>query len=127
MKQRVLIVDDLQFMRIALKEIIQEGGFTLAGEAGDGIEAISQYKSLVPDLVLMDITMPRMDGIECLRRLKKLDPKAEVIMCSSLGQEKYILQSIRYGAGDFIIKPFTKERVINALNLAMRRRNTFHG
>ncbi len=114
-KITILLVDDLKFMRTALRNIIETAGMTVAGEAPDGLQAVTQYKEKKPDVVLMDITMPVMNGIESLAKIMKLDPSARVIMCSAIGQNKYIIQSIQLGARDFIIKPFKPERVLSSI------------
>lgn len=120
-KKNVLIVDDLSFMRSVLREIVEKGGFLVAAEASDGNEAVRQYIDCSPDLVLLDITMPEKDGLAALREIKKYDKDARVVMCSSLGQEKYIIRAIQLGAYDFIVKPFTEDRVVSALRKAMVR------
>ncbi len=115
MSIRILVVDDLSFMRTAIREIIEASGFGVAGEAENGVEGIMLYRERRPDVVLMDITMPVMDGIESLRRIVDYDPKARVIMCSALGQQEYIIRAIQYGARDFIVKPFRPERIVSAV------------
>jgi len=116
---KVLIVDDLAFIKLIIKDTLEKTGFEVAGEASNGIEAIEQYKKLKPDIVLMDITMPRMDGIQALQEIIKADPSAKVIMCSALGQQKLIIQSIQLGAKDFIVKPFKPERIVGAIKKAL--------
>ncbi len=118
-KITILLVDDLVFMRSALRTIIEAGGMTVAGEAADGQEAVVLYNEKKPDVVLMDITMPVMDGIEALKKIMQQDPSGRVIMCSALGQNKYIIQAIQYGARDFIIKPFKPERILSAVSKVM--------
>lgn len=120
MEKRLLLVDDLQFMRRVLKEILEGAGFSICGEAVNGKDAVQQYVDLKPDGVILDITMPVMDGIEALRRIRKLDRKATVIMCSALGQESMILKAIQYGAKDFVVKPFSRERIISAVRKALK-------
>ncbi|MBN2051006.1 MAG: response regulator [Spirochaetales bacterium] len=117
---RILIVDDLSFMRTVIKEILNDHGFTLAGEAQNGAEGWKAYTILRPDAVLMDITMPVMNGLESLKRIRYFDPDACVVMCSALGEQEYILRAIRYGARDFIVKPFRPERIVSALRIALR-------
>lgn len=119
MGARVLIVDDLAFIKLIIKDTLEKTGFEVAGEASNGIEAVEQYKRLRPDIVLMDITMPRMDGIQALQEIIKADPQARVIMCSALGQQKLIIQSIQLGAKDFIVKPFKPERIVGAIKKAL--------
>ncbi len=111
----VLIVDDLLFMRTAIREIIEANGMTTAGEAENGIMAVQFYREIKPDVVLMDITMPVMDGIKALERIMKIDSGAKIIMCSALGQSRYIIKSIQLGAKDFIVKPFKAERIVSAI------------
>ncbi|MBO5287949.1 MAG: response regulator [Spirochaetales bacterium] len=119
MASRVLIVDDLAFIKLIIKDTLEKTGFEVAGEASNGVEAIEQYKRLQPDIVLMDITMPKMDGIQALQEIVKIDPQAKVIMCSALGQQKLIIQSIQLGAKDFIVKPFKPERIVGAIKKAL--------
>jgi len=112
----VLIVDDAEFMRVMLRDIVEDMGLMVAGEAGDGNEAVSQYRQLQPDLVLMDITMPNLDGTEAMRRILAEDQQAQVVMITALGQKDQVLDAIKSGARDFIIKPFDQERVQETLN-----------
>ena len=113
---RVLVVDDALFMRGMIREILgRSGGFEVVGEAGDGFEAIERYRELRPDLVTMDIVMPRMDGIDAAREIVRLDPGATIVMCSSLGQESLVIESLGAGARDFIVKPFSTEKVLHVL------------
>lgn len=114
----ILIVDDLSFMRTAIRDILQNDGISVAGEAENGRRCLEFYYRHPVELVLMDITMPEMDGIEALYRLMRLDKNAKVVMCSAMGQEKYILRAIQLGAKDFIVKPFKSERVISAVRKA---------
>ncbi|MFL2071896.1 response regulator [Marinilactibacillus psychrotolerans] len=118
MAKRVLIVDDAAFMRIKLKDILEKNGYEVAAEAQNGIEAVEKYKETEPDLVTMDITMPEKDGVEALKEIKAMDPKAVVLMCSAMGQQSMVMDAIRAGAIDFIVKPFDTERVIKALDKA---------
>ncbi|HOJ64198.1 MAG TPA: response regulator [Spirochaetota bacterium] len=119
MSARVLIVDDLAFIKLIIRDTLEKTGFEVVGEASNGIEAVEMYKRLKPDIVLMDITMPRMDGIQALQEIMKFDPNAKVIMCSALGQQKLIIQSIQLGAKDFIVKPFKPERIVGAIKKAL--------
>jgi two-component system chemotaxis response regulator CheY len=117
----VLIVDDALFMRTMIKDILRNSGkFDVVGEAVNGDDAIQKFKSLLPDLVTMDIVMPGMDGIEATREILKFDPKARVVMCSALGQEPLVIESIAAGAKDFIVKPFTPEKVIEVMDHVAR-------
>lgn len=120
MSKRILLVDDAVFMRMKLKDILEKNGYEVVGEAQNGVEAIEKYKSEKPDLVTMDITMPEMDGVTALRKIKELDPKAKVIMCSAMGQQSMVMDAIQAGAIDFIVKPFDNDRVIESLNKATK-------
>lgn len=110
----VLVVDDAQFMRMRLNKLLTDGGHQVV-EAGNGLEALEQYEQHKPDVVMMDITMPEMDGLTALKELKKRHPDAKVIMCSALGQQSAVLEAIKSGASDFIVKPFEPERVLQAV------------
>lgn len=112
---RVLIVDDAAFMRMMLKDILEKNGFEIVGEASNGLKAVEIYKAEKPDVVTMDITMPDMDGIEAVKEIKSFDPAAKVIMCSAMGQQTMVMDAIRAGAKDFIVKPFQADRVIDAI------------
>ena len=111
----VLLVDDASFMRLALRNLLIPHGYIIVGEAATGREAVEIYQEVEPDLVLMDITMPDMDGITAVRRIKEIDPKAKIIMCSALGQQSKIVEAIDAGALDFVVKPFQSENVLEAL------------
>lgn len=115
MSARILIVDDAAFMRMIIKDILTKNGYEIAGEANNGLKAIEIYNRERPDLVTMDITMPDMDGISAVKGIMKMDPKARIIMCSSLGQQSMVIDAIRAGARDFIVKPFQPDRVIEAI------------
>jgi two-component system chemotaxis response regulator CheY len=110
----VLIVDDAAFMRMMLKKIFSENGYEVVGEAGNGKEAVEKYKELKPDIVTMDITMPEMDGITAVKEIKKIDPNARIIMCSAMGQQQMVIDAIKAGAKEFIVKPFQPARVLEA-------------
>ncbi|WP_048602488.1 response regulator [Rubeoparvulum massiliense] len=111
----ILIVDDAAFMRMMIKEILTKNGFNVVGEASDGAQALEKYQDLKPDLVTMDITMPEMDGITALKKIREIDPSAKVIMCSAMGQQAMVIDAIQAGARDFIVKPFQADRVIEAI------------
>ena len=115
MAKNILICDDAAFMRMMIKDILTKNGYNIAGEAENGAKAVEKYSELKPDLVLMDITMPEMDGIEALKKIKAADPNASVIMCSAMGQQAMVIESIQSGAKDFIVKPFQADRVIEAV------------
>ena len=116
MGKRILIVDDAMFMRMILKNILTKNGYEVCGEAANGQEAIDKYIELRPDLVLLDITMPKMDGITALKKIKMIEPKAKIIMCSAMGQQAMVIDAIQGGAIDFIVKPFQEDRVLESLH-----------
>ena len=116
---RVLVVDDAAFMRKMVSDALTKGGHEVVGEAGNGIEALSQYQALKPDLVTLDITMPEKDGLAALAEIVAADPSARVVMCSALGQESKVLEAIKLGAKDFVVKPFQPDRVIEAVGKAL--------
>lgn len=115
MAKNVLIVDDAAFMRMMIKDILTKNGYAVVDEAENGIKAVEKYKEHKPDLVLMDITMPEMDGIAALKEIKAADSGATVIMCSAMGQQAMVIESIQAGAKDFIVKPFQADRVLEAV------------
>ena len=115
MGNTVLIVDDAEFMRVMLREIIEDMGWSVAAEAADGHEAVAAWRQARPDLVLMDINMPNLDGTEALRTIVAEDPGARVVMIAALGQKDEVLTAIKAGARDFVIKPFDHERVQETL------------
>lgn len=114
--KRVLIVDDAAFMRMMVKDILQKNGFEVIGEGSNGIQAVELYKQERPDVVTMDITMPDMDGIEAVKQIKAFDPNAKIVMCSAMGQQSMVMDAIKAGARDFIVKPFQADRVLEAIN-----------
>ena len=111
----ILIVDDLTFIKMVLRDLVEKAGFHVVAEASDGEEAVRLYEEKRPDLVLMDITMPKMDGLSALKRIMAIDPAARVIMCSALGQQQLMVQAVQLGAKDFIVKPFRPERVLQSI------------
>ena len=115
MAKNILICDDAAFMRMMIKDILSKNGYNVVGEAENGVKAVEKYAELKPDLVLMDITMPEMHGIDALKKIKASDPSALVIMCSAMGQQAMVIESIQAGAKDFIVKPFQADRVIEAV------------
>lgn len=115
MAKNILVCDDAAFMRMMIKDILTKNGYNVAGEAENGLKAVEKYNELKPDLVLMDITMPEMDGIQALKTIKSGDPSAMVIMCSAMGQQAMVIESIQAGAKDFIVKPFQPDRVLEAV------------
>ncbi|MBP2650224.1 MAG: response regulator receiver protein [Firmicutes bacterium] len=115
MATRVLIVDDAAFMRMMIKDILSKNGFEIVGEAENGAKAVEKWQELRPDLTTMDITMPEMDGITAVKKIKGIDPNAKVIMCSAMGQQAMVIEAIQSGAKDFIVKPFQPDRVLEAI------------
>ena len=116
---RLLVVDDAAFMRKMVTDALTKGGHEVVGEAGNGVEAIDRYRDLKPDLMTLDITMPEKDGLAALKEIMELDPSAKVVMCSALGQESKVLESIKIGAKDFVVKPFQPDRVLGAVDKAL--------
>jgi len=114
--KRILVVDDAAFMRMMLKNILTKNGYVAVGEAENGAVAVDKFTNLRPDLVTMDITMPEMDGITAVREILKIDAQAKIIMCSAMGQQAMVIESIQAGARDFIVKPFQPERVVEAVS-----------
>ena len=112
---KVMICDDAAFMRMMIKDILTKNGYEIAAEAENGAIAVEKYPEAKPDLVLMDITMPEMDGIEALKKIKAADANASIIMCSAMGQQAMVIESIQSGAKDFIVKPFQADRVLEAV------------
>jgi two-component system chemotaxis response regulator CheY len=119
--KRILVVDDAAFMRMMIKNILTKYGYEVVGEAENGAVAVQMYKELNPDLVTMDITMPEMDGIECVKAILAIDPQANIVMVSAMGQQAMVMEAIRAGAKDFIVKPFQQERILQAIERALAR------
>ncbi|HHV60386.1 MAG TPA: response regulator [Clostridiaceae bacterium] len=120
MANGILIVDDAAFMRMMIRDILLKNGFEVVAEAENGLRAIEKYKEVSPDLVIMDITMPELSGIDAVKEIKKIDRNAKIIMCSAMGQQAMVIESIQAGAIDFIVKPFNSERVIEAVKKVIR-------
>ncbi|HBC75328.1 MAG: two-component system response regulator [Candidatus Wallbacteria bacterium GWC2_49_35] len=121
MASRILIVDDALIMRMMLKDILTiSGGYEICGEAADGFEAIEKFKELKPDLVTMDIIMPKCTGIEALKEIIKIDKNARVIVITAIDQREALMDAIKSGAKDFIVKPFDEERVVSAVSKALK-------
>ncbi len=119
MAQKILIVDDAAFMRMMIEDTLSKNGFEVVGEAENGAVAVEKYAELKPDLVTMDITMPEMDGIEALKKIKQSDPGARIVMCGAMGQQAMVVETIQAGARDFIVKPFRADRVLEAVSKAL--------
>ena len=112
---KILIVDDAEFLRVRISKMLTGDGFEVI-EAENGARAVTLYKEVHPDMVLMDITMPEMDGLSALKAIRAYDSKAKVVMLTALGQESVVLEAIKSGARDFVVKPFERDRVLNAIN-----------
>ena len=115
MAKNILVCDDTAFMRMMIKDILTKNGYNIVAEAENGVKAVEKFNETKPDLVLMDITMPEMDGIQALKKIKEIDPSSCVIMCSAMGQQAMVIEAIQSGAKDFIVKPFQAERVLEAV------------
>jgi len=119
-KKRILIVDDAAFMRMMIRDILLKNGFEVVGEAANGEDAVAKFQELRPDLVTLDITMPGMDGVTVLKKIREQDPNARVVMCSAMGQQAMVVEAIQNGARDFINKPFQPQKVIETLHRALQ-------
>lgn len=114
--KKIMIVDDAAFMRMMIKNSLTTNGYTNLVEAPDGKAAVDTYQTEKPDLVIMDITMPNMDGIQALQAIKAMDAGAKIVMCSAMGQESMVVEAIRFGALDFIVKPFKPDRILQTVS-----------
>jgi len=121
MSKRILIVDDAAFMREMLRDLLTEEGFEIAAEAADGDEAVAAFAEYSPDLVLLDIVMPRKSGLEALREIVARDADATVVMCSALGQESLVMEALDAGAKDFVVKPFKPDRAIEVVKKVLEK------
>ena len=119
MAKRILVVDDAMFMRATVKQILGQAGYEVAGEAENGAVAIAQYATLQPDAVLMDITMPVMDGISAAKAILAANPAAVILMCTALGQQNVVIQAVQAGVKDYIMKPFQPNRVMEGISKAI--------
>lgn len=116
MAKKILLVDDAAFMRKVIRDTLTKAGYTEIFEAVDGADAVQKYSEVHPDLVLMDITMPNMDGLEALKIIRGADNSANVVMCTAMGQESMVMEAVRSGAKDFIVKPFKEDRILKTVN-----------
>ena len=116
---RILVVDDAVFMRKMVTDVLTKAGHEVVGEAGNGVEAVARFQELKPDLMTLDITMPEKDGLAALAEIVAADPSARVVMCSALGQESKVLEALKLGAKDFVVKPFQADRVLEAVGKAL--------
>jgi two-component system chemotaxis response regulator CheY len=115
---KILIVDDAEFLRVRISKMLTGHGHDVL-EAENGLKAVNTYKSDKPDAVLMDITMPEMDGLAALKEIRAADPNARIVMLTALGQESVVLEAIKSGARDFVVKPFEPDRVLAAIQKAL--------
>ena len=115
MAKKILLVDDAAFMRKMIKDTLTKNGYTEVFESVDGADAVEKFSEIGPDLVVMDITMPNMDGLEALKAIRAKDGSANVVMCSAMGQESMVMDAVRSGAKDFIVKPFKPDRVLKTV------------
>lgn len=116
---KIMLVDDAAFMRMMLKKALTESGYSDFVEAQDGADAVKKYGEEKPDMVIMDITMPNMDGLQALKKIREMDPAAKVVMCTAMGQESMVVEAIKSGVKDFIVKPFNNERIVQAVNAVL--------
>ena len=121
MARRVLIVDDAAFMREMLRDILTEADYDVVAEAVDGEQAVTMFREHSPDLVTLDIVMPRKSGLEALKEIRGLDPGACIVMCSALGQEALVMEALEAGARDFIVKPFKPDQALSVLEKALAK------
>ncbi len=119
MSHTVLICDDAVFMRLLLREILEQAGYEVVGEATTGAEAVHQFKELRPDLVTLEVVMPDIGGIDAVREIVTFDPDARILMCSALGQQALIAEATEAGAREFVVKPFQPSRVLEAVQLVL--------
>ena len=115
MDKKIMLVDDAAFMRMMIKNTLNKNGFTNIIEANNGQVAVDNYATEKPDLVIMDITMPVMDGLQALKKIRESDPDAKIIMCSAMGQEAMVVDALKAGAKDFIVKPFKADRIMKTV------------
>ena len=113
---KIMFVDDAAFMRMMIKKALTQSGYSDFVEAQDGAEAVKKYGEEKPDMVIMDITMPNMDGLQALKKIKESDASAKIVMCTAMGQESMVVDAIKSGAKDFIVKPFNAERIVQTVN-----------
>jgi two-component system chemotaxis response regulator CheY len=118
---RILVADDASFMRQMIREIVEDDGHEVVGEASDGVEAVEEFRRLHPDVVTMDIVMPKRSGIDAVKGIIELDPGACVVMCSALGQETLVSEALQAGARDFIVKPFNPDGVLATIQKVLEK------
>ena len=113
---KIMLVDDAAFMRMMIKKALSSSGYNDFIEAQDGAEAVKKYSEEKPDMVIMDITMTNMDGLQALKKIRGDDPNAKVVMCTAMGQESMVVDAIKSGARDFVVKPFDAQRIVKTVN-----------
>ena len=116
---KIMLVDDAAFMRMMIKKALTASGYDDFVEAQDGSGAVQKYGEEKPDMVIMDITMPNMDGLQALKKIKEADAGAKVVMCTAMGQESMVVDAIKSGARDFIVKPFNADRIVQTVNAVL--------
>ena len=116
---KILVVDDAAFMRMMIKDTLNKLGYDDVEEAADGAIAVEKFQQLSPDLVMLDVTMPNLDGIGALKAIKQMNPAAKVVMCSAMGQESMVVEAIKLGALDFIVKPFKPDRIAKTMKVVL--------
>lgn len=117
---KLQIVDDSKYLRLMIKKILKRHGHSIIAEAGTGSEAIEQYKQYQPDLVTMDVVMPKVNGLQAVKEIMTMDPKARIVVVTALGHEPLIRQALKLGAKDFVIKPFKVEQLVQAVESALK-------
>ncbi len=120
MAHKVLVCDDSTFMRQKIKQVLEEAGYEVVGEAGTGVEVIAKYQELSPDLVTMDVVMPEKSGVEAVQEIMRGNAEACIIMCSALGQKKLVTDALQAGAKDFVVKPFQNSQLLEAVERALQ-------
>jgi two-component system chemotaxis response regulator CheY len=116
----IMLVDDIAFIKLVQKEVLEKEGYEIVADASDGVDAIEKYKKFKPDVVIMDITMPKLDGINAIKSILQIDPNARIVVCSALGQHQLVIDAIKAGAKDFVIKPFEPQRLALAIKKALK-------
>ncbi len=126
MSRSIVIADDTAYMRALIRETLTSVGLLVAGEASDGPSAMAMYRHKQPDLIILNLVMPRSNGLETLKQIKAWDPHAKVLVCSALGQAPTIFSAIRAGASDFLVKPFDPQRLIDVVHKLLNINFTHH-
>jgi len=117
---KILVCDDSAFMRMMLKKLLIDNGHEVIGEAGDGMQAVQLFRQLKPDLTTMDITMPKLDGVEAARLIRDENPLAKIIMVTAIGQQAVMNEALQAGASEFLVKPFDPEKVLSAIQKLLK-------